>query len=125
MKPAQLILHGDDSRLDVIRQELRDVEGAEVGVHRSLEVVEREDQELRTQHTQAQQDQNDLRNEKALYDTKQTDALISRKEKEIVDLAKNIDQLKKGLPELKRQYGQQQKVRVEDATKLKSFTDKV
>lgn len=124
-KPSQFILYGDDSKLEIIKQELQEVEAKEDGVLRTLEVLEREDVELRTQHSEAQQVQNALRQEKALYDSRATDQLISRKEKEIRDAAVIIQNLKGQLPELKRKYAEKNKKRLEEASKLKSFTDKV
>ena len=43
----RLVIHGDDSKLDDIKEELRNIEAQEQEVHSTLEALEREDQELR------------------------------------------------------------------------------
>jgi len=121
----KLVIHGDDSRLDGIKGELRDIEAQEHEVRSRLEALEREDQELRTQHQQAQDRKKELVQEKAQYDTKQLDRLIDQKEKEIQDLCKQIERIKKSLPDLQRKYDQAHSQRMEQAGKLKCFSDKV
>lgn len=72
-KPPQMIIHGDDSRLDVLKQHLRALEDKEANVSRTLEVLEGEEQELRTKHTEVSKLKTHLADEKAMYDTKQAD----------------------------------------------------
>ena len=88
-------------------------------------MLEREEQELRTQHIGAQQHKNALIEEKGMYDTKKSIVIIQKKEKDIRDLANEIERLKRTLPDLKRRLGQEHSRRYAEAAKLKSFTDRV
>ncbi len=88
-------------------------------------MLEREEQELRTQHIGAQQHKSALIQEKGMYDTKTSIVIIQKKEKDIRDLANEIERLKRTLPDLKRRLGQEHSRRYEEAAKLKSFTDRV
>jgi chromosome segregation ATPase len=121
----RLVIHGDDSKLDDIKEELRNIEAQEQEVHSTLEALEREDQELRAQHTQAQERKKELEQEKARYNTKQLDMLIAQKEKEIEDLGKLIEKLKKSLPDIRKEYDNAHSHRMELAGKLKCFSDKI
>jgi chromosome segregation ATPase len=82
----RLVIHGDDSKLDDIKEELRIIESQEQEVHNMLQAIESEDHELRAQYNQAQERKKELEQEKARYNTKQLDILIAQKEKEIEDL---------------------------------------
>jgi hypothetical protein len=124
-RPPQVIINGDDSRLDVLKQHLRALEDKEVNVRRTLEVGEGEEQELRTKHSEVSKLKTDLADEKAMYDTKQADIVIKKKEKEIQHLASEIERYKKLKPELKRKLDQTQSLRLEEAKKLKLLTDKL
>ena len=80
---------------------------------------------MRTQHIGAQQHKSALIEEKGMYDTKKSIVIIQKKEKDIRDLANEIERLKRTLPDLKRTLGQEYSRRYEEAAKLKSFTDRV
>lgn len=120
-----MVIHGDDSRLHGIKQDLRQLEAEEVDVRQRLEGLERQDAAVRSEHQEAQQVKKDLTEEKAMYNTKQFDVMILNKEKELKDLADSIEKEKRKLPELKRKLASAHDKRFNEATKLKSLTDKV
>ena len=120
-----VIIHGDDSRLEGIKQEFQRFEAQEAEVRRTLEDLERADQALRTEQAQAQQKKNELLQEKAGYDTKIADTQIQKKGREISDLAKDMERLENMLPKIKKEYEKAHVKRVQEAEKLKVLCDKV
>ena len=124
-RTARVIIHGDDSGLDRIKQELRQLESEEQGVRHELEGLERQDAQVRSEHQEAQQDKKKLTEEKALYNSRQFDVMITNKEKELKDMADQIEKEKRRLPDLKRKLESALDNRFNEVTKLKSLTDKV
>ena len=118
------IMPGDDSVLDVKKQDLRRMEASEEQMRRALEVLEREEQELRPAHTEAQHQLQTLKQEKASFDTKLADQMIQKKTKEITELARNIKQLEEKRPQIQRKIDQFHNQRMQHIIKLKLFADK-
>ena len=125
VNPAALVIHGDDARVDGLKEELRGLEQQEDVARAALEVLEREEQELRSQQGQARQYQDELNTEKAMYNTKRLDVLIRAKEKEIADLEREVQRIHKQQEELKAKEKQAHNCRMEQAKHLKDYQDKV
>jgi DNA repair exonuclease SbcCD ATPase subunit len=125
VRSARVIMHGDDSKLDDLKREVRQFEAQEADVRRELEELERKDATLRSENTQAQQLKKDLTEEKAMYNTKQADALIKTKEQEVKQKTLDLEREKQKLPELERKAASMYERRFNELAKLKSLSDKV